>query len=166
MREAALLATSQDPGNAEHGQREKCQPQPHVRALLVPVKVRSWLEALEHAVLEGRVTGDANVAPSHPQMKRWAIIVPPLGLQSPRLARTAKKAIRERTEPPKPNGCTRFHSRAWSPDVQVPPVHACGRTNAQAQRRRQMPLPRHEDRPFAQVHRRSFDPRGAFCENV
>jgi hypothetical protein len=67
----------------------------HIRIKVVPVKVEKWLAHLEHAVLASRVTGDVNRAPSYGQLKRWAVTVSMLGLQSRELARLATKAARD-----------------------------------------------------------------------
>ena len=70
----------------------------HIRVTIVPVNVKTWLAHLEHAVLASRVTGDVNRAPSYAQLKRWAVTVSMLGLQSRELARLATKATSERND--------------------------------------------------------------------
>jgi hypothetical protein len=67
----------------------------HVRVTIVPVEVETWLAHLEDAVLASRVTGQDNFAPSHEQLKKWAVTVSMLGLQSRELARLATAAARD-----------------------------------------------------------------------
>ena len=69
--------------------------QEHIRVKIVPVNVDTWLAHLEHAVLASRVTGTCEHQPSYGQLKRWAVTVSMLGLQSRELARLATKAARD-----------------------------------------------------------------------